>query len=426
MSTPGASTFAPLRHPAYLRLWLGALCLNLGLWMQVVTAGWLMVSLGGTPFEVGLIQTAAALPAFLLAVPGGVVADLVERRRYLMMTQAALALVAVMTTGLSLSGAIGPGWLLLLTFAYGLGYALQGPAWFTAQQDVLPPEARLAALSLGAVSYSSARAIGPALAGGLMLLSSPTVVFGSVIVLGLLSLVLLWQSQPLPPHREAGAAVEGFGAATVTTLRYARHDRPVQHQLLRTLLFIVPGAALWALLPLVAQDGGALAAGRYGLLLGSLGLGAVIGGLSLTAVHARLSARRIELVGTAMFLAATAAGTVACPTWLLLPLCVAGGIGWAWVGTLGVTALQMQAAPHLRARALGLYLIAFQGSMAAGGALWGQLADWMGLNAALALAIAGLVAGMQLTGRLPWPSAWQSRRGSRTPDEPEVPPQARP
>ncbi|MDP2005314.1 MAG: MFS transporter [Rubrivivax sp.] len=410
------SPFEPLRHPGYRRLWLGALCLNLGLWMQVVTAGWLMVSLGGTPLEVGLIQTASALPAFLFAVPGGVIADLVERRRYLLLSQGALALVAVMTTALAFTGCIGPTGLLVLTFAYGLGYAVQGPAWFTAQQDVLPAASRLAALSLGAVSYSSARAIGPALAGGLMLASSPPVVFACVGALALVSVALLARVLPMPPHRAPGAVAESFLAATATTLRYARHDAPVQQQLLRTLLFIVPGAALWALLPLVAQGGAAPAAGssaaQYGLLLGSLGLGAVIGGLSLTAVHARLGSRTVEVAGTLLFLMATVAGAITTTPWLLLPLCVAGGAGWAWVGTLGVTALQLQAAPHLRARALGLYLIAFQGAMAAGGALWGQLTGGVGLRAALAVAAGGLVVSVVVSGRLPWPANWH---GSEAP-----------
>ena len=418
MSAVAGSAFEPLRHPGYRRIWLGALCLNLGLWMQVVTAGWLMVSLGGTPLEVGLIQTASALPAFLFAVPGGVVADLVERRRYLLFSQGALLGVALLTTALAATGWIGPTWLLVLTFAYGLGYAVQGPAWFTAQQDVLPPASRLAALSLGAVSYSSARAIGPALAGGLMLFGSPALVFGCVGVMALLSLALLARSSALPTHRAPGATAEGFVAATAATLRYARHDAPARQQLLRTLMFIMPAAALWALLPLVAQGGGVSgggisgggpsAAGRYGLLLGCMGLGSVLGGLSLTAVHRRVGSRAIEIVGTLLFLTATAVCAVSTPpsslpTGLLLPLCVAGGAGWAWVGTLGVTALQMQAPPHLRARALGLYLIAFQGAMALGGALWGQLAGSAGLHMALVIAAAGLVVSVVFSGRLPWP-----------------------
>lgn len=412
------SPFEPLRHPAYRRLWLGALCLNLGLWMQVVTAGWWMVSLGGTPLQVGLIQTASALPSFLFAVPGGVIADLVERRRYLLQAQAALVVVAMLTTGLASSGGMGPGWLLALTFAYGLGYAVQGPAWFTAQQDQLPTASRLAAMSLGAVSYSGARAIGPALAGGLVLWSSPPVVFGCVGALALLSFGLLARSQPMPPHRQSGEVTEGFVAATVATLRYARDDRSAQKTLLRTLLFIVPGAALWALLPLVAQAGTVSAAGGYGLLLGSLGLGAVIGGLSLAVVHARRGSRRVEITGSLLFLAATAASTVPVTPWLMVPLCVAAGVGWAWVSTLGLTALQMQAPPHLRARALGLYLIAFQGAMAMGGVLWGQLASSASLTVALGIAAAGLLVSVIASGRLPWPKDWHGHHRDSDPPAP--------
>jgi MFS family permease len=404
VSTWAGSPFEPLRHSAYRRLWLGALCLNLGLWMQTVTAGWLMVSLQGTALQVGLIQTASALPAFLFALPGGVIADLVERRRYLLWSQAALALVAVLMTALAWANLIGPGWLLGLTFAYGLGYAMQGPSWFTAQLDVLPPSSRLAAVSLGSVSYSSARAIGPALAGALMLWFSPALVFGCIATLALLSLVLLSGSIQIPRPRPLSGTPERFGHALMNALRYGRDSRPLQVQLLRTLYFVLPGAALWALLPLIAKANGEHVehAGRYGLLLGCLGLGAVCGALSLHVVHSRLLARQIDGVGVLLFLGATLAAPFCSSALVLVPLFVLAGLGWAWVANLGVTALQMQAAPHLRARALALYLIVFQGAMALGGALWGQLADSLGLAPALALAAAGLALSMGLSLRLPW------------------------
>jgi MFS family permease len=221
-----AAPFEPFRHAAFRHLWFGSLCQNLALWMQVVTAGWLMVSLQGTPLQVGLIQTASSLPAFLFALPGGVIADLVERRRFLLTAQTAAGIVALLTSALAATGTMGPVWLLVLTFASGLGYAMQSPSWFTAQLDVLPPSSRLAAVGLGAVSYSSARAIGPALAGALMLWFSPAAVFGCIAALAFLSLVLLGRVAVIPRHRVEGAEPEGFGTALVNTLRYARDSAP--------------------------------------------------------------------------------------------------------------------------------------------------------------------------------------------------------
>lgn len=407
--TRSGSPFEPLRHPAYRRLWFGALCLNLGLWMQVVTAAWLMVSLQGTPLQVGLIQTASALPAFLFALPGGVIADLVERRRYLLRAQSASAVVALLTAALAATDSIGAASLLGLTFGFGLAYAVQGPAWFTAQLDVLPQGSRLAAVSLGAVSYSSARAIGPALAGGLMVWSSPALVFFVVGGIALVSVLLLHGVSAIPRQHAPDQARESFRAAFAGALHFARTSQPLQAQLLRTVAFVLPAAALWALLPLLLAGDSSGGAGHYGLLLGSLGVGAVAGALLLPGAAARGSRRRIDTIGVAAFLCATlAAALIADALVLLVLLFFAGGIGWSWVSNLGVANLQTQAAPHLRARALGLYLIAFQGSLALGGALWGQFAKSAGVREALFVAAAGLVAAGWLSRRLPWPGAPES------------------
>ncbi len=407
MRRSGGSPFEPLRHREYRLLWLGALCQNLSLWMQVVTAGWLMVSLHGTAFQVGLIQTASALPAFLFALPGGVIADLVDRRRFLLSSQAAVGTVALLTAGLTASGVMGPSSLLVLTFIFGLGFAMQSPSWFTAQLDVLPPESRLAAVSLGAVAYSSARAIGPALAGGLMLWLSPAAVFACIAGLAVASLCLLGGVPQIPRHRSASAVPEGFGIALINTLRYARDSLPLQRQLLRTLAFVLPAAALWALLPLLAQGGSAAAgqAGRYGLLLGCLGVGAVAGALTLPKAHEYLSARQIEALGTVIYLLVMITAPLIGQTSLLVPLFVLAGLGWSWVSNLGITTLQLLAAAHLRARALALYIIIFQGSMALGGALWGRIAETVGLSLTLGLAAIGLVLSMEISRRLPWPAA---------------------
>lgn len=400
---PG-SPFEPLRHPAYRRLWLGALCLNLGLWMQVVTAAWLMVSLHGTPLQVGLIQTASALPAFLFALPGGVIADLVERRRYLLRAQSAAAVIAFATCALAATDSIGAASLLGLTFGFGLGYAVQGPAWFTAQLDVLPQGSRLAAVSLGAVSYSSARAIGPALAGLFMVWASPALVFFVVGAIALTSVQLLRGVEGIPRQHTDGAARDSFRSAFGGALHYARTSRALQAQLLRTVVFVLPAASLWALLPLLLPSGSSQGAGHYGLLLGSLGVGAVAGALLLPWLAAYASRRRIDTVGVAMFLCATLAAAWLDSIAALVLLFVGGGVGWSWVSNLGVANLQTQAAPRLRARALGLYLIAFQGALALGGALWGQFAKSIGVRNALFAAAAGLIAAALVSRRLPWPA----------------------
>lgn len=392
MSFGAGSPFEPLSHRTYRQLWLGALCLNIGLWMQTVSAGWMMVSLQGSPLQIGLVQTASTLPAFLLALPGGVIADLVNRRRLMMGSQAALAGVALVTAGLVASGLVAPWLLLCLTFAYGVGYAMQGPAWFTAQNDAVPNELRLAAVSLGSASFSSARAVGPALAGLLMASLSPAAVFGFIGMLALLSLILLRRVGPIQtfqaPH-PPDTQVEGFGAAFKAALVYARHTRRLQGQLLRAGLFVLPGSALWALLPLVAgREGGT--AGAYGLMLGCMGVGAVTGSLMLAAINRRQSVRRIETLAFVAFAAATVTASQTSSLHWLAPALVIAGMAWAWSTNLVVTAIQVQAAPAMRARALAIYLVVFQGSMAMGGWMWGALAGRAGLEATLLIACGGI------------------------------------
>jgi predicted MFS family arabinose efflux permease len=386
---PG-SPLEPLRHPTYRQLWLGALCLNVGLWMQTVTAGWLMVSMQGSAVQVGLIQTASTLPSFLLALPGGVISDLlVNRGRFLKISQGGLALVAIVTATLVAFGWVAPWLLLCLTFAYGIGYAIQGPSWFIAQNDAVPPDLRLAAISLGSASFSSARAVGPALAGLLMAWLSPAAVFGFIGALALVSLALLSRIKSLPTHRAPDARIESFSAALTTALRYAFHNRKLQVQLLRAGLFILPAAALWALLPLVAGGQGGTA-GAYGLLLGCMGVGAVTGSLSLSTLHRWLTPRQIETFAFITFAAVTLLASQAPPIYWLAPGMVVGGMAWAWSTNIAVTAIQVQAAPEMRSRALAIYLLVFQGAMALGGWMWGAMAGHLGMMPTLFTAAGGI------------------------------------
>lgn len=385
MRTGTGSPFAPLRHRAFRQLWLGAMCLHISLWMQMVTAGWLMVSLNGSALEVGLVQTASTLPMFLLALPSGVLADLVNRRHFLSVSQVSLGAIALLTAIMVSLGFVTPWVLLALTFLYGVGNAVQGPAWFTTQIDVIPAHLRLAAVSLGSASFSSARAVGPALAGLLMAWVSPALVFGFIALLSFTSVLLLQQVAQVPHQRGPDAPVENFGIALANALRYAWSNRRLQIYLLRTFVFVLPGAALWALLPLVALgDGGS--AGAYGLLLGFMGVGAIVGALTVSALHSRWTKNQIESFATIVFgLACVIASQTAALLWLG-PSLFAAGVAWAWINNLGVTAIQMEAQPEMRSRALAIFLIVFQGAMACGGWLWGAAAAYFGLTAALLIA----------------------------------------
>jgi MFS family permease len=394
------SPFAPLRHVQYRRLWLAMLCLNFGLWMLIVSAGWVMVSMTDSALLVGMIQTAATLPSFLFALPGGVIADLVERRTYLLRAQAVIAVVGVLTTLLTWSGQLSPWALLGLTFVYGVAHAIQGPAWFTSQTDVLPEEDRLAGMTLAGASYSTARAVGPAIAGALIALASAAAAFAVTAVMAVLSIILLRHVAPLPRHQHDRGR-EGFVAAMLVALRHAASNRMLQIQLLRTGAFVTAGAGLWALLPLAAKryfEGGA---SSYGLLMGFIGIGSVLGGISLPLAASRIPARTLDTLGCLAFALATVAVAFVHVTWAVAPLFVLAGMGWAWVGNLNMTDIQSRAEPWIRARTLALYLIVFQGGMAAGGALWGAVGVALPLDEALLICAACQVLAAWFSRSLP-------------------------
>jgi MFS family permease len=403
VSRSRVSAFAPLRFRSFTLLWLGALGLHLSLWMQTVAVSWLMVAQHGTPLQVGLVQTAATLPALLLALPGGVLADMLERRRFLMASQALLVVLAIVTAALVHGEAAGPGVLLLLMFLFGLGYSLQGPSWFTAQLDVLPPEERLPAVGLSGTTYSCARAVGPALAGALLAWANPALTFVVVAGMAGIALSMVVAVKDIPQQHAAGEAPAEFWSGLVGALHHAGHHRDTQIQLARTAAFVLPGSALWALLPLVAGSStGDSGAGRYGLLLGFLGVGAVTGALTLAWARQRWTPKQVDFIGTLTFLLVTAGAVLNLPVSAQCLGALLGGVAWAWVATLGLATLQEQTAPSMRARIIALYVIAFQGSMALGGALWGQMAQQMGASGALGVACLASALTLLASHRLPW------------------------
>src|SRR3954451_11726374 len=293
------SAWAPLRIVAFRNLWLALLASNIGTWMQTVGAQWLLVEQSGSDNLVALVQTASTLPIVLLALPSGALADTLDRRRLLIAVQSALVAVGTMLTVLTITGHMPASLLLTLTFALGAGQALTAPAW----QAIIPelvPRAQLAnASALGAVSMNLARAVGPAVAGVLIARTGAGVVFGINTVTFALFVVALWRWRA--PAADYAGAPEPFTAAVRAGSRYVRHSPVVRRILLRAALFLVPGSALWALLPLVASRRLGLGSGGYGILLGAVGAGAVAGALFLPRLRARWSMNRLLLVAGAAF-----------------------------------------------------------------------------------------------------------------------------
>ncbi len=396
---PGTDLGALFTHPAFRSLWIGALAMNLATLMQAAGGAWLMVSLTPSPLLVALMQTASTLPGFIFSLPGGVLADLVNRRRLLLATQSWLLAGALLLAALSFGGWITPTLLLVVTAALGAGAALQTPAWHTSQAEAVPRSQLPAALALSATSYNAARAVGPALAGLLVALAGTFTVFLASafgFILALISL-LRWQ----PSDARTSLPPETMLAGVRSALRYVRHSTVVRRQLLRTFLFTWSAGGLWALLPLLARNELRFGAGGYGLLLGSLGTGAILGALLMHRIRAKLG-----LNGTAGACAGTyavAVVTISCLSSgaLVVPILVCAGASWMIVGNTNLSAIQTAIPSWVRARVMALYLLTFQGAMALGGICWGELASSRGTREALALSAAAVLATVLIMNRVP-------------------------
>src|SRR6195952_4342100 len=371
-STPSISTWAPLRSPVYRALWIAQLVSNLGTWMQTVGAQWMLVGDPGAAVLVPLVQTATTLPVVLLALPSGVLADLVDRRRLLIATQGAMAAGVGLLATLTGFGLTTPAVLLTLLFVIGCGQALVAPAWQAIQPDLVPAQQIPAAAALGSMSINLARAIGPAIAGLLVSLSGPTLVFAlnAVSFVGIVIVLVFWKRDPLehdyPPER-AMAALSAGG-------RFIRSSPIVRRILLRAALFVAPASALWGLLPVIASGRLGLSSSGYGLLLGALGAGAVVGAFLLSRIRSRFGQNTLLTAAAAGFAVTTVVLALVPNVVVVLLALLVGGASWMLsLSTLNAS-MQLSLPSWVRARGLSVYQLVFMGGQAIGSVVWGLLA----------------------------------------------------
>jgi MFS family permease len=386
-----ASAWAPLRVAAYRNLWLALLAVNVGTWMQTVGAQWLLVHEANAATLVAMVQTASLLPVLLLALPAGALADTFDRRRLLIAVQCFLLAVGLALTVLTATGRMPPALLLTLTFALGVGQALTLPAWAATIPELVPRSQLHSASALGSVSVNLARAVGPAVAGVLIAQAGAAVVFAlntATFVIFVVTL-LRWR----PQDRRGPEVPERFTAALRAGGRFVRHSPVVRRLLLRAALFVVPGSALWALLPVVASRRLGLASSGYGLLLAAIGLGAIAGVLVLPRVRMTISASQLLLVAGVLY-----GGVLLVIALVRAPVIVAAALvpaGMAWMTALSSVnaAMQLFVPVWVRARGLAVYQVVFAGGQAIGALAWGAFAEATSLVTAYLVAAALMILG---------------------------------
>jgi MFS family permease len=395
----GVSAWRPLRQAVFRSIWIASIVSNIGTWMQSVGTAWLMTSLTPSPLLVALMQTAASLPIFMLGLPARALADIVSRRKLLLVTESWLLLVALVLGLLTLTGHVSAWTLLTLTFLMGLGSALDAPAWSAIIPDLVERPDLPAAVSLNATGFNVARALGPALGGIVVALAGPAAVFllNSASFLCVLVAVYRWRHAQAPSDTPR----EDMLGATAAGMRYVGHAPALQAAIVRIGVFTFGASAMWALLPAVGRHELGLDATGYGTVLGSLGFGAVVSAAFLPRLRSIIPVDRLTGAATLVFAGATLALAYVHFLPLLVACLMAGGMAWLTMMSSLTTAATTASPAWVRARTLGIYLLVFQGTMAAGSFAWGALSERFGNGTALLFAALTLVGGLAAT--LRWP-----------------------
>ena len=397
VSTESAyAPWSPFRYPAFTVIWLATVVSNVGGWMFNAGSGWLMTDLTADPLIISLVQVASSLPMFLFAVPAGVLADIVDKRKFLIAGGIGNTLIAAAFAALVSRGLATPTTLLAFMFLIGAGGAMTIPAWQAIVPNLVPSEDLPAAVAANSVGINVSRAIGPALAGTVIAalgIASPFW-FDSASNLATLGALIWWRGgRP----RTGDLPAEQFASGLSAGLRHARHNPHLRATLWRAVAFFPFASAYWALLPLVAR--GQIAAGPtlYGALLGAIGLGAVGGALGLPRLKAAIGPDWMVRAGTAgTAFSLILYGLARAPASALVASVIAGG---SWITVLASLNVSSQAAlpDWVRARGLSIFVTTMFASMTLGSLVWGQLAVFAGLPAAHFSAAAGAILAIPLT-----------------------------
>ena len=367
----------PLRNGTFRHLWIASVIGWLGTWLQNTGAGWLMTSLAPEPLIVAMVQAATIMPVFLLALPGGALADIVDRRVFLIGTQTWTILAATLLAVLTILHMMTAVWLLVLTFAIGIGSALTAPAWSAIVPELVPREDMVQAIALNGIGYNLTRAVGPALAGFLIVIGGSSLAFSmyAVSILAVISALFAWHRN----RRFTGLPREHFVSAMRAGMRFVRNTPAIQAAMIRTMSYAIPASAPWALLPLYVRRDLDLGPGMYGLILGMMGIGGVTSGMLLPVVRAKLS-RGATVVLCTLLSCAGMAVVASVRHWIPAALgMLLFGLGWTSAFATIQAAAQLVCPPWVRARALSIYQLAQNGALTLGSIGWGIIGGEIGI-----------------------------------------------
>ncbi len=382
----------PLKRPLFRWLWIATLVSNIGNWIQEVANSWLMATMAPDPLMVSMAQVATSLPVFLLALPAGALADVLDRRRLLMVTQAWMMVAAALMGLATLQGWMNPWVLLISSFWLAVGSALNSPGWHAITPEIVPKEDLPAAVTLNGLGLSCARAIGPGLAGLVLvhLGAGKAFLLNSLSFLAVILVLRAWRRKP----RVGNLPAERFLSAMRVGTQHVRHSPVLRLVLVRVGIFVWTTNCLWSLLPLLCKQEYGLGPRGYGMCLLVFGLGSIFTG-TVVLPRWRQRAQVNDIVSLAWLAYVPVFFVMAKAPPGLIPF-----FGMFWAGCCQICLLasfhlaaQSLAPAWVRARAMSVYLLVFAGAAAMGGLFWGYLARSLSLRPCLMLSGSLLLLG---------------------------------
>ncbi|TAE53926.1 MAG: MFS transporter, partial [Oscillatoriales cyanobacterium] len=265
--------WSPLAQPVFRALWLASGVSSIGTWMHDVGASWLMTSLSPSPLLIAMMQAASSLPFFMLALPAGAIADVVDRRRLLLFTQGWMLVAAALLGILTVANLTTPWILLTLTFVMSIGSAVNMPVWQAITPELVAKEQLPSAVTLTGIVINLSRSVGPALAGIIIASAGTGFVFllNAASFIGVILVIYTWQRKPF------------------------------QAVLIRAGAYIFFASALFAMLPLLGRRELGLDAFKYGIILGFWGIGGLAGAFILPKIRQRISTDLSVAAASAVF-----------------------------------------------------------------------------------------------------------------------------
>lgn len=377
---------APLAVPVFRRVWIASMFSNMGLLVQGVGAAWAMVQLSSNdPAMVALVQTALFVPVMLFSMAAGAFADAFDRRKVALVALSISLVCTACLVGITFADLLNSHLLLLLSFGIGTGISIFGPTWQAAVNEQVPKKVLAQAVALNSISFNIARSFGPAVGGFVVAIGGAVAAFtlNAVFYLPMIVVLLLWRNRVIFPSR---LPAESTTRAVLSGIRFICYSPPIRTVLIRLFTVAVPGAAVAALMPLIANSLLSAGAQTYGILLGAMGFGAILGGVIVGSIRDQFRAEHIATICALIYGACVIALGLSRLLELSIALLVVAGTVWMLTMTQLNIIVQLSAPRWVLGRVLAAYQASVAGGLALGSWTWGHVAANWGVGNALIIA----------------------------------------